>query len=57
MRKFTIVLEKRIPHVDDTGGVAKYKKFQFLNWNENKKFSGKRIKIKGFLPYKKVNIF
>ena len=43
--------------VDDTGGIEKYKKAQDLNWNETEKFSGKRIKIKGFPRDKKVKIF
>jgi len=38
-------------------GREKYKKVQDLNWNKTEKFSGKRIKIKGFPRDKKVKIF
>ena len=37
--------------------IEKYKKVQDLNWNEDEKFSGKTIKIKGFPRDKKVKIF
>ena len=43
--------------VDDTGGVEKYKRVQYLNWDKTEKFSGKRIKIKGFPRDKKLKIF
>jgi len=43
--------------VDDTGGVEKYQRIEYLTWSDEEKESGKLIKIKGFPGGKKVKLF
>lgn len=43
--------------VDDTGGVEKYKRIEFLEWSKLEEKKGKKIKIRGFPQDKKVKLF
>ncbi len=43
--------------VDDTGGVKKYQKLEYLTWNKLELVSGKTIKVKGFPKNQKVKLF
>ena len=43
--------------VDDTGGVEKYKRIEFLEWSKLEEKKGKKIKIRGFPQDTKVKLF
>ena len=43
--------------VDDSSALQPYQRVDALNWNENEKQKGKRIKIKGFPGSHKVKLF